>query len=163
LTIALASLASEREVVFSIALPSLARSLAHSLHRPQDDEETIRKWVPGTFASVEKTPAFEPFQTRAGRRTMRFINNSLREFRFENNLGKSKMCRNWKDLEDGSIMENLMLHFSRKDPKLQTPLMEGITKLQEHEEAMTKKHVEPVSKEFYDSNPQVIKCWSLLK
>ena len=113
----------------------------------EDDEEVIRKWKPGTFASVEKTPAFQPFQTRAGRRTMRFINNALREFRFDNNLPKSKMCRNWKDLEDGKLTEMLMLHFTKKSVDSDVQLHEGIVKMADNEDKMKEKWVEGVSEE----------------
>ena len=94
---------------------------------------------------------------------MRFINNALREFRFENNLPSSKMCRTWKDLEDGTLMTMLMCHFSKKHPALNTPMMIAIAKLDDHEEEMTEKWTEPVSEEFYEENPQVLKCWSLLQ
>ncbi|GMI09227.1 hypothetical protein TrVE_jg1230 [Triparma verrucosa] len=128
-----------------------------------NDEETIRKWIPGQFASVEKTPAFHPFETRAGRRCKRWLNNCLRTFVYENNLPKSKMCRHWKDMEDGTLLETLMLHLTKKSPQVDKDLQQGYAEMAKNEEALYKENVEDVSKEFYESNPSLLKCWSLLK
>ncbi|GMH56331.1 hypothetical protein TrLO_g10324 [Triparma laevis f. longispina] len=128
-----------------------------------NDEETIRKWIPGTFASVEKTPAFKPFETRAGRRTKRWLNNCLRTFVYENNLPKSKMCREWTDMENGTLLETLMLHLTKKSPQVDKDLQQGYAEMAANEEQLHKDNVEEVSKEFYKNNPSLLKCWSLLK
>ena len=44
----------------------------------EDIEQDIHTWRPGTFKSTEKTPAFTPFNTRPGRRLLRWCNNTLR-------------------------------------------------------------------------------------
>jgi len=127
------------------------------------DEHTIRHWTPGQFKSVEKTPAFKPFETRAGHRTLRWANNCLRDFRYEHNLPKSKMCRTWTDLEDGSLLEKLLMHLTHKSDRVKLDLKEGQECLAKCHDYMVEKNVEDVSEEFYKENPKVLRCWSLLK
>ena len=54
----------------------------HEYHKEVREEEDIEKellsWVPGSYNSIEKTPAFQPFETRDGMLLLQWVNYQLR-------------------------------------------------------------------------------------
>ena len=74
------------------------------------------------------------------------------------------MCRNWKDLEDGTLLEMLLLHLSQKSSRVNLKsLPDAVLELDRCNDDVVEEFVEDVTKEFHDKNPQVLKCWGLLK
>jgi len=136
------------------------------------DEETILKWRPGTFASVEKTPAFHPMSTRAGRRTMRWLNNSLRHFKYDQGedarrgLGRVPPVREHADLADGRAIEALLVHLANKAEEVHgscPSVKNAYEQLDANVKREREARVEDCSREFYDKSPQILNIMSALR
>ena len=69
----------------------------------KEKESTMRNWKPGTFSFKEETPAFFPFQTRAGARSQRWANNLLRQQWIED---KGERGKSWLKHDDMKDMKN---------------------------------------------------------
>jgi len=131
----------------------------------EKDESTINKWIPGTFKSVEKTPAFQPMSTRAGRRTMRWLNNCLRHYEYDNTEKNVVECvRCHDDLSDGKAITTLLLHLANKAEEVKSqcvaPPKQIIEKILEKE---TKNRLEGCNKETFEESPQILNIISSLQ
>ena len=68
----------------------------------EDIERTLLTWRPGQFNSIEKTPAFQPFETRDGMLLLQWVNFHLQREPAKKFL-KGKMLEVPDDLTDSSI------------------------------------------------------------
>ena len=68
----------------------------------EDIERTLLTWRPGQFNSIEKTPAFQPFETRDGMLLLQWVNFHLQREPAKKIL-KGKMLEVPDDLTDSSI------------------------------------------------------------